>query len=502
MSSGLRLRNIGQVAGNTDSGKAAVIKIIHPPEPTPSSYQGYPDRNNTDSVQLHYSLNTSTSRMHEWATGATGWIMWLLPSILYPVWMQNNMADANSNPGLFPIQTNDQVDSKLLQASVGSLRQVYRSTTFDNISAEIYKSGMLFGAQMRGNIVTVDTYTSEIVKHYSNGADFHKTYGPEIMGTNNFVDIRKGQPNDTWITKVGGIQILKTGRTITQSSSITMLSPKSQAGPGKDGAFMVTKPSQPEMMYKSIPQANDDGGVRMNHLYACALEFVDPGNNLVLIPMTTDGSGDPKKIVRDLPWFDHTIGILGYEAGNTVSEGANIFNLKTVCGYECAPLPGSTLNPLASPSACPDSVALDWLAVFNHSCADMFPAIMNAKGAEKQIATVMKEADATTSQASENIKDAVPHSTDTVLPKPAKKKDMQNAAPQTAKSQPKRGNSTKKGRPAKPRPAKASNGRSKTSRNVPVIHIHQDVSKRAKTVRKDNKKQSKDISKLLKALKV
>jgi hypothetical protein len=205
----------------------------------------------------------------------------------------------------------------------------------------------------------------------------------------------KGAPNAAWVEGIKGIEIIKIGRTIVNGTGVTMLSPKSVAGPGKDGIFMVTKPSQPEMMYKSVNQASSDGAVQQNNLYLKAYEDVDPAGNLYLYPITTDGTDDPTRALRDFPWFDHTIGVIAYEGTGTESGtlDLNTFNLKTIMGFECSPLPGSTLNPLARPSAVPDAAALEWLSVFNHAAPDALPAYMNAEGVGEQVKTVLGEAD-------------------------------------------------------------------------------------------------------------
>ena len=491
MSAGLKQRNIGEIAGATEGGKAAVLKIIHPPEPTPSAYQGYPDRNNTDSVQLHYTLNTAITAEDN-IKGSVGSVLWLLPSILYPVLRQPNASVAGTEAKLMPMQENTQVDRFVLEKSVAQMRMVYRSTTIDNISPELYKSGMIHGGQFRGNVQVVDKFNSEILRRYANFDEFNQNMQLAAESSNdNFVLInnKKTVPKASWIDKLAGIQILKIGTLTTEGTQATMLSPKSQAYPAKDGVFMVTKPSQPELMYKSVNQSSSDGNIQVNNLYACAYEQVDPNGNINLYAMTTDGTGDPKKIIYDFPWFDHTIGLIVISG---LDDNGRLFNLKTVFGFECAPLPGSTLNPLASPSAVPDSIALDWLAVFNHACPDMFPASWNAKGAKHQIAAVKKEGDDDTTAALDTIKEQSMPTTSLAAvqerPKPPQKRPPK-------KKQPTRGNTN--GRPDRPAGHNQNSNRHRKTNSPPV----KAARKQAKKVKQTSKREARQVETLVKLLK-
>jgi hypothetical protein len=398
---------------DTPSGASWVRKYLHPPCATPDAYAGYPDSNNSPSVDAEYKgLNdiktfSSSSATPPVVTYYDRILLLHTTSAIAPVipFKKAISGEISQIPEDVIFNRNINVTDMVNQNSSG--RITYKSTTSWLNATGFNNQGNVTSALFRPNVLRLSIANLTLLfdkchsgdhikrlKMYQNLVNFyHQVDSDYDVIDDPLIDVRSAEAQivkhkRTLTADIDNmVQVLQVGAIPFDPSQILMMSPNAVAMSAKDGSFVVQRFSQPEIQYKDFPANGITTGTSRPIGMPCYIYEAVPGGagsineiNVVSQP------GSSTSILADLPWFDFMWGWTLYE-GLSVTASASASNVsppyisvKTITGFEFQPLPDSMLSPFIRNCAVYDMSALRMATISNHAIADSLPSAANFWG--------------------------------------------------------------------------------------------------------------------------
>lgn len=179
------------------------------------------------------------------------------------------------------------------------------------------------------------------------------------------------------------IQVVHLGKSFTNPGDVSILSPRSDSWPAKEGCFMVIRPNQPTVNYKRVlyGPAAPEIPTPSNNLLKCFYTYVSDLGNTILTPFYSGTTPQYGNITEDFEWADYTWGLVWFHglSHNQQSE----LEVKDVFSIQVQPNSGSMLLTQAKPPPVPDNLAIEALAIFNATAPDALAARFNEGGYEE-----------------------------------------------------------------------------------------------------------------------
>jgi hypothetical protein len=398
---------------DTPSGAAWARKYLHPPCATPDAYAGYPDANNSPSVDAEYKgLNDiKTFSVTDGKPPVTTYYDRILllhtTSAIAPVIPFKMTID--DTPVQLPtdviLNRNINVQDMVAQNSAG--RVTYKSTTSWLNATGFNNQGNVTSAQFRPNVLRLlvaDLLTMvdrvhanrpakrlrlhrELVQFYHRAdSDYEIIDDPDMDPRS--VEAHVAKCKRTLSADLdNAVQVLQVGTIPFDPSEILMMSPNAVASNAKEGSFVVQRFGQPEIMYKDFPANGITKGTSNPLGMPCYIyESSGPTAGSIDSIAVAGQPGNATTILADLPWFDFLWGWTLYEGlsvtTSTSTSGVTppYVSVKTITGFEFQPLPDSMLSPFIRNCAVYDMSALRMATTTNHAIADSLPAAANFWG--------------------------------------------------------------------------------------------------------------------------
>jgi hypothetical protein len=384
--------SLDAIPANTEAGKAWARKYLHPPGPRPTGYAGIPDDNNSPSVHAEYrlfdTLSTPTVQWPAVGPSSKSMLYMCLPSMKYPVLqaptaaagaLKGNLWSCDSAGGLG--QTNNNLNLTTFISEISSLRCAAKSTTFYLNTNALSNKGTITVGKTRAPIVVCNLYDlptfanrdkifADALECATKHAKKNNDHKALTVLEDRSLSLRDKLAAPT--TLAFTIQYIKIGKIINTADLISMVSPSSQSYLAVEGAFCVSKFSQPISRFKDIGVVSGPN-TQFNGYTRCAYTAFD-GTNEYLEWITPNGTADNfNTALQDLPWTDMTADIVLFENVDEVSS----VSIKTVMDWEFQPAFGSNFAPFQTLSALPDRLALESVSTIMHRVPDCMPQVYN-----------------------------------------------------------------------------------------------------------------------------
>jgi len=267
----------------------------------------------------------------------------------------------------------------------------YDSVTIYQDATAFNNAGMLYAAQFRPNVTTIQDadlapplhvqfaakYSS--YKGYDEMLKMHTFLNPPERNKGGFtslfktMDLKDASPGNS-------LQIINLGKIPTTGGELMMRSAKSVGDKAQEGAFIVKQFSEPAQTYKSIARTYNriPGVVSQDNVFSC-FEFIDGSGVYNISAFTsTTGSNSP-----DFAWYDMTWGVALYDYTSTFNAPNDYVAplcIKRIFGIEVQPVAGSILQPVAQTPPDYDVRALTKANSILRAKPDSLPAKANSLG--------------------------------------------------------------------------------------------------------------------------
>lgn len=425
----------------TPEGRAYVEKKIHPPAPTPSSYQGRPTTSSQEICIFQTTGETDVSPIFKYKDVTRYPDKMLLLSMpggvvgQYVFYATSDDSFAQQSQINLPPDTKVQPPATLMagyewetnyQRDVGSHFLDYKSTTVYANCTGFNNQGLITTAIFKPDIVTsLDGFQDSTLHHYAmslepkSRANLARAIGAPVVRNvkhrgrktaddDEFEVIDDDVPvhdfsavanykyqilnwgHQTATTSDLGGQIVINGLFPKDAGEIQVMSRNTATRPFVDGAFVVERDAQEVQTFVPRPVIPLIAQQIPQPLVVCMMTWYNPQTQVtyhyLLNSKSITTGAEQLPFSSDIPWTDMTASITLVQAmtvpGDTqpFTNGLPFMSIKTICGYVVQPAPKSSLRVFMTESPMPDRAALEMIACINRQRPDSLPAKMNDAG--------------------------------------------------------------------------------------------------------------------------
>lgn len=401
------------IQASTVNGDAWLRKYLHPPGTKTASYNGYPDTSVTPCVHVEWRIQTTADKN----TAAGKRIYLITPGLFAPMFYSYGLPSQTAE-GVNQwrrVETNDQIEQVDILRNYSRGRLAYYSHTIQHDCTGFNDQGMVHVAQFNPGVQMYTAFTllrsvmdrnmlgsvKKILKHMTKlfsrddmlrlvdelkhhpkvakltGAGFD--LGAFVRGFDDFevLGAPKSASVDGYI-----FQVVELGRSIEQSTDVTMLSPTFYTERAVEGAFIVQKVNEPINGFVNMAAGRYRDGASTQKMLYCLYETADNGNNPIMEFFTTEDGSDLSYDVPWGPWSWSYVYFDGIQTERTELQQAPVQQFKMVQGWEFNPMPRTITNSLTCMSAGYDPKALTTAAILVQSVMDASAAKYNTGGLE------------------------------------------------------------------------------------------------------------------------
>jgi hypothetical protein len=385
---------------DTENGKDWLRKALHPPGAKGVSYNGYPDRSVTPAVHFEYRLNTEI--FHPAFDGnfnpTKNMLMLHSPSFLTPHFVANTIDDAGGENQWAVLQSNDQLDVSSMMSEMGKVQTEYRSETIEYDANGFNNSGMCYVAQFNPGTAILsarDVISRWAEEKHPDGSTSLEKYATKLEKDYPYVhdiikhiaknkSIQDYRFDNTPVAASGQqFQVVSLGRSITQPSDLTMLSPKSYTARSTEGAFIVHQINENTNKWCNVRSGAFTNGVtRIDRpLLLCCYETYNLNGSTSIRPFYDNASSG--NFVYDVEWPSWSWALSFWVGMQPGAAGGSppLLNIKTVHGIAITPVIRGILNPAVTNASLYDAKALNTYAVITQTRQDGMPSRFNVLGA-------------------------------------------------------------------------------------------------------------------------